>query len=371
MIGIDLFAGSGGLSEGAEQAGIEVRLAVESEPHAIATYARNHPNTRILACDIRKLREIDIDPLGHTSIIFGGPPCQGFSTSNQKTRNLANSSNWLFLEFLRIVRLWTPDWVLFENVTGIAGTEGGFFLEQLSSDLKRYGYTCSNWILNAADYGVPQLRNRLFVVGSLHGISVKAPKRSLAKHVTVHEAIADLPILPNGASTNWMRYRCDAQSDYSRFMRGNALESPNHLVTRNNPLVVERYRYIPEGGNWTNIPDELMGNYRNRSRCHTRIYYRLRSDAPSVVIGNYRKNMLIHPTQDRGLSVREAARLQSFGDWYEFCGTIGFQQQQVGNAVPPLLARVVFETILSYESSGIRLSSTKLSPEKRMSVCVV
>jgi DNA (cytosine-5)-methyltransferase 1 len=129
-------------------------------------------------------------------------------------------------------------------------------------------------------------------------------------------------------------------------MRNNQSGCLNHLVTRNSELVIERYKYIPQGGNWEHIPEHLMKNYKDKSRCHTGIYRRLDNNKPSVVIGNYRKNMLIHPTQNRGLSVREAARLQSFPDSFVFKGSIGFQQQQVGNAVPPLLAKALFSSIL-------------------------
>ena len=354
MIGIDLFAGSGGLSEGAEKAGIDVHLAVESDPHAVATYAQNHPHTRRFPHDIRLLTEKRLRQLGRVGIVFGGTPCQGFSTSNQKTRSRENSENWLFLEFLRIVKILMPGWTLFENVTGIAETEGGFFLRELMTGLESLGYTCSSWMLNAADYGVPQLRKRLFVLGSLRGKEVEPPESSVSRHVTVREAISDLPSLPNGASINWMPYKCEPESDYSRLMRGNVKRSSNHLVTKNNEGVIERYRHIPQGGNWEDIPSELMTNYRDTSRCHTRIYHRLDADAPSVVIGNYRKNMLIHPTEDRGLSVREAARLQSFSDNYRFFGSIGFQQQQVGNSVPPLLAKSVFKKIVACECENTR-----------------
>ncbi len=349
MIGIDLFAGSGGLSEGAEQAGIDVRLAVESDCHAIATYAQNHPQTRMFPHNIRLLTEEELRHLGRIDILFGGPPCQGFSTSNQKTRSRQNPENWLFLEFLRIAKIVLPDWVLFENVTGIAETEGGFFLKELMSGLANMGYACSSWVLNAADYGVPQLRKRLFVLGSLHGIKFEPPESSVSRYVTVREAISDLPSLSNGASINWMPYKCKPESDYSRLIRRNVKRVPNHLVTKNNDDVIKRYRHIPQGGNWENIPSELMTNYGDTSKCHTKIYHRLENDAPSVVLGNYRKNMLIHPMEDRGLSVREAARLQSFSDNYRFFGSIGFQQQQVGNAVPPLLAKAVFKKVMSYE----------------------
>jgi DNA (cytosine-5)-methyltransferase 1 len=120
-------------------------------------------------------------------------------------------------------------------------------------------------------------------------------------------------------------------------------------VSRNSQPVLERYAHIPQGGNWEDIPESLMKNYTDRSRCNTGIYHRLTADAPSVTIGNYRKAMLIHPWKDRGLSVREAARIQSFPDSYEFMGSIGFQQQQVSNAVPPLLAKAVFEMIVEKE----------------------
>ena len=346
MIGVDLFAGAGGLSLGAAHAGIKVKLAVEADVYAAMTYSCNHPDTTVLTCDIRDIKEISLKNNDQATVLFGGPPCQGFSTSNQRTRTLDNPLNWLFMEFLRITKLLKPDWIVFENVTGIKETQDGIFLEQILESLHLYGYTMSCWTLNAANYGVPQRRSRLFAVGSLHGSSVKQPEPVSQRHVTVCEAISDLPVLANGASENCLPYNNSSLFEYSQLMRGKLEKSPNHLVTRNAPYVIERFKYIPQGGNWQQIPHRLMNNYADLSKCHTGIYHRLREDAPSVVIGNYRKNMLIHPNQDRGLSVREAARLQSFPDRYEFKGSIGFQQQQVGNAVPPLLAEAVFRQIM-------------------------
>jgi DNA (cytosine-5)-methyltransferase 1 len=166
------------------------------------------------------------------------------------------------------------------------------------------------------------------------------------------EAIGDLPRLDNGASTNWLPYGEAQPSTYARRLRGRLKRSPNHLVSRNAPAIIARYSHIPEGGNWEDIPVRLMRNYADRSRCHTGIYHRLHGYRPSIVIGNYRKNMLIHPTFDRGLSVREAARIQSFPDSFEFLGSIGFQQQQVGNAVPPALAAAVFRRIIEAIGCG-------------------
>lgn len=346
MIGLDLFSGAGGMSLGAIASGVQVKFAVDSDAHATATYKANHPEVDVRTCDIASLNDIKVTiPSGTQSVVFGGPPCQGFSTSNQRTRSKANPTNWLFSHYLRLVKLLTPDWVVFENVKGITETAGGFFLDAVISSLESNGYTVSHWVLNAADFGVPQKRWRLFIVGSLNGYSIDKPKPTVLKPLTVMEAIGDLPVLRNGAKVSSLPYRKSTPSAYALSMRGGLTSCSNHLVTASDLTILERYRCIPTGGNWKDIPKKLMKNYADRERCHTGIYRRLVPHEPSIVIGNFRKNMLIHPTQNRGLSVREAARLQSFPDRFEFTGSIGFQQQQVGNAVPPLLAKAVFDRI--------------------------
>lgn len=350
-VGIDLFAGAGGMSLGALKAGIDVKIAVEIDSYAARTNAYNNRGVKIFADNIVKFDKKELETINNGAkdkirILFGGPPCQGFSTSNIRGRKLDNPTNWLFKEYLRIVKIWKPDWVVIENVKGLIDTQKGFFLDHIKNELSDLSYSVCHWILNSADFGVPQKRNRLFIIGSQHGIALKKPKPSVSRYVPVKEAISDLPDLENGASENVKPYKCDARYSYAREMRGNLSSCSNHLVTKNASIVIKRYKYIPQGGNWVNIPDELMKNYKNKNNCHTGIYYRLKADEPSVVLGNYRKNMLIHPHQHRGLSVREAARMQSFPDSYEFLGSIGFQQQQVANAVPPLLAQKVFETIM-------------------------
>lgn len=350
MIGVDLFAGAGGMSLGALAAEVDIRLAVERDVNAAATYAVNHPDIELFQDDIRNLTEINIEEDGEEIVVFGGPPCKGFSTSNQRTRNRNNPNNQLYTEFLRVVRMVKPDWLVFENVKGILETEGGIFLDEIKGTLENLGYTLSYGVLNAADYGVPQNRYRFFIIGSLHGIRVDLPAPTARREITVHEAINDLPVLGNGASACRMPYRPVRPSAYARDRRGELTESCNHLVTRNAEFILERYRHVPPGGNWEDIPNRLMRNYADRERCHTGIYHRLDPDEPSKVIGNYRKNMVIHPYQDRGLSVREAARLQSFPDDFVFRGSIGFQQEQVGNAVPPLLAKAVFDAVVNAAS---------------------
>lgn len=347
IVGIDLFAGAGGLTQGAKMAGIDVRFAVENDRFAAKAFQINHPNVLMINDDIQKVQGNDLTlEKNLIKILFGGPPCQGYSTSNQKTRNRDNPKNWLFKEFVRLAKEVNPDWIVLENVKGLVDTEKGFFEETIRSAFEHLGYTCSELIPSAADFGVPQKRNRFFLIGSRSGIKVELRVQK-ARVITVGEALSDLPTLQNGASIDRLPYRREATHEYERFLRGALQSCTGHLVSRNAQFVIDRYPYIPQGGNWANIPDELMGNYKDKSRCHTGVYKRLKEDEPALTVGNYRKSMIIHPWEDRGLSVREAARLQSFPDSYLFYGSIGYQQQQVGNAVPPLLAKAVFEEILN------------------------
>jgi DNA (cytosine-5)-methyltransferase 1 len=348
IVGVDLFSGAGGLSLGAIMAGVDVRLAIEKDKYAAETYIYNHPRTAMINTDIRNVKKIDVKvKKGSIKLLFGGPPCQGFSTSNQRTRNKENEANWLFKEFIRLAKTWEPDWIIFENVRGIVETERKFFLEIIIKSFEKIGYICSWKVLKASDFGIPQTRSRFFLIASKQGYRLDIPDtRKDNASVAVKEAIEDLPSLKSGANMDFMNYTGDPTSDYIRQLRGNLSGCTGHLVTRNSELVLKRYNYIPAGGNWEDIPEDLMKNYKDKNRCHTGIYHRLHPDSPSVTIGNYRKAMLIHPWENRGLSVREAARIQSFPDTYEFRGSIGFQQQQVSNAVPPLLAKEVFKLIV-------------------------
>jgi len=347
MIGVEVFSGAGGMSAGAEMAGINIKLGIDIDFFACETFKLNHPNAIAINSDIKEVESINIKK-NEASILFGGPPCQGYSRSNTKTRNKENEKNWLFQDYIRLLKTWNPDWFIIENVAGLKEASKGFFFNKIIEELKKTSYTISWAILNAKDFGVPQNRERLFIVGSLHGIEFSFPEPT-NKIVTVKEALEDLPSLKNGDLIPIADYKSKSKSSYSKLLRKGSKMSLNNNVTRNIDTVIQRYKHIPEGGNWKDIPDELMRTtYKDHSRCHTGIYHRLNPNTPAVVIGNYRKNMLIHPWEDRGLSVREAARLQSFPDNFEFKGLLGSQQQQVGNAVPPLLAKALFEKILEY-----------------------
>jgi DNA (cytosine-5)-methyltransferase 1 len=352
LIGIDLFSGAGGMTLGAKMAGIKVSYAVEINEQCADTYKFNNPEVVVFNKDIRKVRS-NIFAADSPLVLFGGPPCQGFSVSNSKTRNKENPKNWLFQDFIRIAKHLQPSWIVVENVTGIKETEGGFFLQQIIDHISLLGYSVKHTVLTASDYGVPQNRNRYFIVGNRLGIDFKFPEPT-SERVTVSDAIGDLPSLSNGHSESKMLYTEKEPSDYAKQMRNGVNFTYNNLVTQNAPHILRRYRYIPQGGNWEQIPKRLMKNYKDSSRCHTGIYYRLLANEPAKVIGNFRKNMLVHPFEHRGLSVREAARIQSFPDTYVFQGSIGFQQQQVADAVPPLLAKSVFSQIVSYDASTRR-----------------
>ena len=349
-IGIDIFSGAGGLSLGAEMAGLKISAAVEIDKSAAQTFMRNHKGAEVFQGDIQSINPKslvkDDTPV---FVIMGGPPCQGFSMSNTRTRNMDNLKNFLFLEFVRFVQEIRPAWFVLENVWGLTNINEGKTQTMIEDCFRAIdGYNnISSSILWASDYGVPQKRNRFFLVGNRLGIDFVFPKKH-SSIVTVEEAIGDLPSLQNGELLEEAEYTqtFDEASKYAQQMRKGSDKARQNYVSKNNDLVIERYKHIGQGQNWRAIPDYLMQNYADKGRCHSGIYKRLRADQPSVVISNYRKSMLIHPYEDRGISVREAARLQSFPDTFVFEGTLMHIQQQIGNAVPPLLAKAVFKQII-------------------------
>lgn len=350
---VDLFAGAGGLSLGFEEAGFKIAFAVEKDPYSAETYKKNREkmNTEPILIDMSRinftnaLKKFGLNK-GEIDVLLSGPPCQGFSQSNMRTRSLKNPKNHLFKEFIRAVREIYPKWILFENVSGIVNFEKGKIVEIMKSELEKFGYSCIWSILNAADYSIPQIRRRFFLIGNRMGADFLFPHPSYGyskkPRTTVRDAIFDLPVLKNGNKDECLPYRHNSPniSEYQREMRRNWYKNycMNNQVTANSSLVVRRYTFIQPGSNWMDIPAYLLKNYKNKKNCHSGIYKRLKWDEPSIVVGNFRKNMLVHPEQDRGLSVREAARLQSFPDWYTFYGGLSSQQQQVADAVPPRLA---------------------------------
>jgi len=357
-VAIDLYSGAGGLSEGFLNAGFAVRFAVDKDKWATETQRTNHASrgVEVITADLTspatfRLIQERVLALGRALwVLMGGPPCQGFSTANVQTRVRGNPHNSHIYTFLRYVRRLAPPIFLMENVPGLQLFNGGRLLRNILGVLRDAGYHVDLAVLNAADYGVPQMRQRFFLIGNRLGVVnyFAPPKLSPPQWVSVGEAIADLPSLLPGSRDCSMPYAAKRPSAYARQMRINgSAHVSNNSVSKNSDLILKRYRHIPQGGNWQDIPSRLMRNYTDKTRCHKVIYQRLAANKPAPVIANVRKSMLIHPFEHRGLSVREAARLQSFPDSFAFKGGIEAQQQQVANSVPPLLAADLASTILN------------------------
>lgn len=376
-IAIDLFSGGGGMSLGFKKAGFQVVQAIESDSKAGATYLHNNPDVDFILKDIKKvdpkscLERLALRP-GDVTVLVGGIPCQGFSESNRRTRNAKNPNNHLYKRFIRFIDAMQPAWFVMENVAGLRTMEQGLILKRIIQAAKAIGYEVKWQELNAADFGVPQVRRRIFVIGTRIGSPIPFPEPTYGRQkvpVTVRQALGDLPKLRNGAIIDFKPYSKSGKclTKYQRKMRASMNGTgkvQGNFVTRSADVIIKRYRHIRAGGNWEDIPTDLMQNYQDSSRCHTGIYHRLEWDKPSKVIGNFRKNMLIHPQQHRGLSVREAARLQSFPDDYEFLNSIGFQQQQVADAVPPLLAEAVARRLLAEDQKAQSSKSLSRFPNR-------
>jgi DNA (cytosine-5)-methyltransferase 1 len=368
---IDLFSGAGGLSLGFLMSGFQVAGANEIEESYARTFKRNHPETFVLTEDIRNLSAKDLlDRMGvnkkNIDIVIGGPPCQGFSLANAQTRFLNNPNNRLFRDFIRIVEGVKPSWFVMENVPGLIRMNEGKVKDEIINAFEKLGYKVKAQVLNAADFGVPQTRRRIVFVGNRVGVDFEFPKPTHIKtnkweyvsvknhYTTVDEAFSDLPLLGSSEGDFEMEYAGKPKSDYQKVIRNGTKKVYNHIITRSKPEVLERYKHIPQGGNWANMPLRLMKKWRSipfeeiKNVSHSSLYKRLHPDEPSITIANFRKSMIIHPYEDRGLSIREAARLQSFPDDFIFEGSKGQQQQQIANAVPPLLGKALADAIIRY-----------------------
>jgi DNA (cytosine-5)-methyltransferase 1 len=355
--GIDLFAGAGGLSLGFEKAGFDILYAIENDKYAAETYGQNRKTSSVIV-DGRDINEVSPKEIlqklrlkaGELDIIIGGPPCQGFSTSNMKTRHLNNPQNRMVFKFIDFIKTLSPRWFLMENVAGLDSFEQGSVRNLLNAMFRDLGYTTECLILNSLNFGIPQSRKRIYFIGNRVGDTMvfieRLRKKIITKPVTVLETISDLPHLKTGNPIDYLPYKRDGNlTKYQVAMRsGTDGKVANNLVSSNTELVIERFRHIRQGENLLKLArraPHLVTNYKNIEKCHHWIYLRLAWNRPSVTLNNFRKNMLIHPTQHRGLSVREAARLQSFPDQYIFYGPLNSQQQQVANSVPPILAQKI------------------------------
>ena len=377
---VDFFSGAGGLSCGLNMAGFESILGSDIHPVYAQTYAKNHPKSKVITTDIRELSEHDILKLtglrpGELDLLAGGPPCQGFSI-NAPIRTLDDQRNHLFKEYLRIAEILNPKAILIENVPGLVSLGKGTVVKAIYHHLNQMGYTVAHRILFAGHYGVPQMRFRTVFIALRDGGKIEFPEPAfnskavanfagarelclqihplfsehLREQTTVWNAISDLPELALGEAMDNVNYPMPAQSEYQKILRKGSKKIYNHACAKLGKANLERLTHIPQGGSWRDIPHDLLpaGLKRARRSDHTKRYGRLHPDQLCSTIltkCDPHWGSFFHPTQDRALSVREAARIQSFPDTYTFTGSLTEQFEQVGNAVPPLMAKAIGETI--------------------------
>lgn len=382
---IDVFAGAGGLAEGFRQAGFRILSGTDADPDAGETFRFNFPEASFFQRPIRHVRSEQLLrdaglQRGELDCLIGGPPCQAFSYNNhQRTHKSLRAG--LFRSYLRIVRDLFPKVLVMENVPGILTIGGGAVVDEVYESLAALGYECQARILYAEDFGVPQERRRVFFVATrlgwtdllfpdgTHGPFPKPdPKSNPFVHhwqrrpgrqygdkraVTVWGAIGDLPPLLNGGFAEGRVYAHPARTELQKLLRGGARFLYNHSAPSLHKSTLERISYVPPGGSWRDIPFELLpaGMKRARRSDHTKRYGRLHKRGRCCTIltkcdphwGSY-----VHPVDQRAISVREAARLQSFPDQFVFRGPASRQFVQVGNAVPPLLALGVARAVRAH-----------------------
>jgi DNA (cytosine-5)-methyltransferase 1 len=338
---IDLFSGCGGLSFGFEAAGIQTGLAVDNWPDALKTFSRNHPKSKTELFDLgaKTLKPL-INSLNDSHIVFGGPPCQGFSISGKRDPN--DPRNMLYRGFFQVVAEIRPRVFVMENVPNLASMDGGRLIQEIENDFKSLGYNLSRKILLASDFGVPQNRRRLILVGTLSERTFEFPQGTTLlqeEKVTCREALSDLPeqSLEDGSS-----YRNGPESDYQKLMREFSSGIFNHTITQHSEQTIRIVSLVPDGGNYKDLPLDLQS-----TRKVNIAWTRYSSKKPSLTIDTGHRHHF-HYSYNRIPTVRESARLQSFPDSFIFEGSKTSQYKQVGNAVPPLMAQALGESIRNY-----------------------
>lgn len=376
LTSVDLFAGAGGLSCGLEMAGFTSLFASDIHPIYCDTYQHNHPNTYVYREDIRNLPASEVAAItglgvGELDLLAGGPPCQGFSV-NAPVRSMEDRRNHLFLDFIRIAAFIMPKFILIENVPGIVSMDKGGVVTAIMRELHDLGYRVDYKILFAPHYGVPQIRYRTVFIATRTDVEIEFPQPThyaksrpnftrgreltidilplfatgLKPYTSVWDALSDLPSLEAGVVDLFLEYSHEPQNEYQAIMRQYSTTVRNHYAGGLAAINLERLKYIPQGGSWRDIPFDLLpaGMKRARRSDHTKRYGRLDPQGLCSTIltkCDPHWGSFFHPTQDRVLSVREAARIQSFPDHYTFLGKLVHQYEQIGNAVPPMMAREI------------------------------
>lgn len=381
---IDLFSGAGGLSYGFEQAGCVVDLAIEKDAWAVETYKANHINKNIIEVDINELDDVFFEKYRNkVDIVMGGPPCQGFSIAASNRRKKDDVRNILYKQFLRVVNVVQPKVVLLENVKEIVNyklPDGTKIVDDIKSFLTSLGYSFDYTILNCRNYGIPQDRRRFFF------IAVKGKRRFkietmmdryITKEISFYEAMSDLPVVKpkQYPEDSILKYTAEPQNEYQRIMRKNADMLYNHIPMQHTDKTVEKFAFLLQN-NGIELPEDLKPRVRGNvdvvsiskySQNHRIIDGKKVS--PTITASFY--SSFIHPDQPRNITVREAARMQTFPDNFVFKGkktTLSkkllekkgiFEElhldqfNQVGNAVPPVMAQHLAEICCKLIKGGV------------------
>lgn len=342
---IDLFAGVGGLSLGFEMEGFDILLANEFDQSIATAYKENHKSTNVVVGDITSLdlSKVFGEYVNKIDVVIGGPPCQGFSQKG-KRKTINDERNFLFKHYVEVVKFVKPKYFVMENVPNLLTAEKGFFLNEIKGLFKGYGYSIRYGILNAADYGVPQNRRRAIIIGKYLATPPELPLPCKQK-VTIWDAISDLAYLESGEGEFEQEYRNSPKSDYEKKMRKGSEILYNHMATKHSALALERLSLIPPNAGKEVLPKEHItksvysGTWSRMKQNDVAVTITTRFDTPS-------SGKFTHPFLNRAITVREAARLQSFPDTFKFIGSKMSQMKQVGNAVPPLLARKIARVIM-------------------------
>ena len=352
---IDLFCGCGGFSKGFEEAGFDIKYGIDFWKDATVTYKHNIPNAVVVNEDIVNINGQDILNDIHLAsdevdVIIGGPPCQGFSVSGK--RMIDDERNKLYKSFVRIVSQIKPKVFVMENVPGLVRLFKGKVAEQVIEDFTNIGYKVKMKILSADNYGVPQQRKRVFFIGLNKEKFITSdiyeypiPFMGTGTDVpawTTKDAISDLDFIPDDHVLGEdIPYQLEAENDYQKMMRKDSQSVLNHSVTLHNEKTKNIIAMVPDGGNYKDLPQELQ----DTRKVHI-AWTRMDSKKPCFTIDTGH-NHHFHYKENRVPTVRESARIQSFPDDFEFIGIKTSQLKQVGNAVPPLLAKAIAESIIS------------------------
>lgn len=344
---LDLFCGAGGLSWGLEKNTLfKTVLALDFDEKAAETFEHNMPWTQVIVGDITndsiKEKVVTLSREKGVNMIVGGPPCQGYSMKGKKL-GLKDPRNFLFREYLDLVSRIRPEVFVIENVSGLLHSANGWFRDEIIQAIKNLGYTVKYDILNAADFGVPQSRERAIFICSKHR-AITLPKPTVDKRVTVHDAISDLSYLESGEGEFQQDYITEPESEYQKARRDGSAKLYNHKASNHKPIAIEKLKLIPPEQGKEYLPEAMHGKQKYKST-----WGRLKWDEVSPTIdtrfdaaSNGTNN---HPYLNRAITPREAARIQSFDDRFVFYGSKVNIRKQIGNAVPPLLAKAIADKI--------------------------